>query len=213
MDIAEFVRARLDEDEEIAQAAVGVASPDWETTGDTVAQVLPGGFRSELADPGSTLSAHIARHDPTRVLRQVAVLRWILDQHWRAPSRAPYYCTECQIEDGVIEGEWPCDTVWGVAKLWVDHADYDPVWAPRPAIPAVVSRPWGSGPTLREVRAAEYLTGDAATPMLADQFDRLAAALAEPDEAPRLRDIAARERQCRSVRDDDTVTDREAAPE
>lgn len=59
-----FLAARLDEDERVARAAVdfdyGVR--DW-------------------ADDGDPVNAHIARHDPTRVLREVEAKRRILEQY------------------------------------------------------------------------------------------------------------------------------------
>jgi hypothetical protein len=79
-----------------------------------------------------------------RPLREVAFKRAILRMHepvpfWgnNPPPRSrqtagnvkAWYC-ECQCPDGVIEGEYPCDTARILAAVWSDHDQYRQEWSP-----------------------------------------------------------------------------------
>ncbi|MFG2090415.1 MULTISPECIES: DUF6221 family protein [unclassified Spirillospora] len=94
MDLVEFLRARLARDEQIARACSGTP---WKAT--------PSGtvHTDAEGEPGFVASAeneayaeHIARHDPSRALAEVAARRrivddyekqaWILDQGHRTPG-------------------------------------------------------------------------------------------------------------------------------
>ena len=68
-DLIAFLNARLDEDEAAAKAAWGVEW-DWRYV------TRPFGERPSIAH-----TVHIARHDPARVLREVAFKRAILGQY------------------------------------------------------------------------------------------------------------------------------------
>jgi hypothetical protein len=88
-DIVEFLRARLDEDEAIAEAGRLSLGDDgsaevveweqpygsnvWLPDGNTL--VAGGEYGQPLAEP---VGRHIARHDPARVLREVAAKRELL---------------------------------------------------------------------------------------------------------------------------------------
>lgn len=98
MDLVEFLRARLDRDEQMARACSGVP---WKAT-------PSGTVSTDTGDPGTDGSAyvataendayaeHIARHDPSRALAEVAAKRrivddyekqaWILGQGHRTPE-------------------------------------------------------------------------------------------------------------------------------
>lgn len=79
-----------------------------------------------------------------RWLRGVEGKRRIVDMHEKATtdydthrSEAPdviihvhhEFCGECQCDDGMIGGEWPCDTLKLFASEWSPHPDYEPEWA------------------------------------------------------------------------------------
>ncbi len=79
-----------------------------------------------------------------RKLREVAFKRAILAMHepvpfWgnNPPPRTAqtrenvraWYC-DCQCDDGVIEGEYPCETVRHLAAVWSGHPDYRQEWKP-----------------------------------------------------------------------------------
>lgn len=127
MTIEEFIRARLDEDEAIAQAAIVSDDPYREVTGDhsvwraedndvSGGSVLSGdGFPVVYAEgyPSLAQAEHIARHDPDRVLRQVAALREVVRVSWGTGD--PVY------EDDLMQS---------LAAIWEKHPDYRPEWTP-----------------------------------------------------------------------------------
>lgn len=102
MSLVEFLRARLDEDEAAAKA--------W----------LPFG------NPDDAARAHIARHDPARVLAEVEAKRRIIDLHGAEPH-------ECVAWDGDLGlpctcYEVDCPTLLLLALLYASHPDYDEAW-------------------------------------------------------------------------------------
>ncbi|MGI5139281.1 MULTISPECIES: DUF6221 family protein [unclassified Streptomyces] len=109
-----FLRARLDEDERAARQADD--SP-WEsrTLGrhDQAAVITKEGSASLILLDGSRAAAndaHIARHDPARVLRQTAVLRDGVDLWSRMVGSHARACLRA------------------VAAIWADHPDYREEW-------------------------------------------------------------------------------------
>lgn len=129
--IAEFLTARLDEDQATAEAAADRDSGEWfmgrkwnvyraedvspEDDEETNELVVYGNVKSQ--------SEHIARYDPARVLAEVAAKRALLkrleedadrctdDAEWRGASFAL---------DKVLEY---------LAAPYADHPDYDPTWS------------------------------------------------------------------------------------
>jgi hypothetical protein len=76
-------------------------------------------------------AAHIARHDPARVLAQCAAIRRAMAEH---PEDDDGYCTDNQdigvgwrLEHG-CGWLYPCPTVRALASIWADHPDFDPAW-------------------------------------------------------------------------------------
>jgi hypothetical protein len=107
-DLVTFLRARLDEDEAEARATADADAEFWaDIKGD---------------------STHFARHDPARVLREVAAGRAIL--------------ALARVIDGMasaIQEEWPSPHVpvigseallYPLAAVYSDHPDYDEAWRP-----------------------------------------------------------------------------------
>lgn len=126
--IEAFIRARLREEEEEALAAApGPWSVMVEECGyDFLDYNVESGPDEEVSTSrgdqyGYANARHIARHDPDRVLREVAAKYVILDQ-----------CAE-------IEDSWGVSSWWysiraeailaALASVWSDHPDYDPRWA------------------------------------------------------------------------------------
>jgi Family of unknown function (DUF6221) len=121
MDLSEFLRARLDEDEaaarEIHEARVCTGCSDgWEA-----------GFDPDRCDCDY----------PARVLREVEAKRAILDRHM--PHETAFKglaCNWCSddVDDRpqLAKVRWPCPDVRDLAAIWSDHPDYDPAWAPAP---------------------------------------------------------------------------------
>ncbi|MCX5522182.1 DUF6221 family protein [Streptomyces bobili] len=145
--LVEFLRARLDEDETTAEAArrqvAERACPppqvdEWET-GAGQWRVVPwlysGRAEADFAQWGrieiATLAKdHIARHDPARVLADVAAKRRILDD----------VLPTMQADEVSIAGEWGVgpdpvreasdDLLSLLALPYAEHPDYREEWKP-----------------------------------------------------------------------------------
>jgi uncharacterized protein DUF6221 len=135
MDLVEFLTARLDDDESAAEACRWrdwVPGSDLHPPSVETAEPQPGwhGERATVAGLQATVgkvereyehAAHIARHDPARVLREVAAKRQLL-------------------ADALKMAEDAADTeFWGlqnnaarIAQLlaapYADHPDFQPEW-------------------------------------------------------------------------------------
>lgn len=127
-DLIEFLRARLNEDE---QAALGISDTwhveDYEVTaqadGAVQASWVVAGPRGEVGVAmvnGVRRAHHIARHDPARVLREVEAKRRIIAEH--EPGQDP-----CDAHDAMFETV-PCDTLMELAAVYADHPDYREDW-------------------------------------------------------------------------------------
>jgi Family of unknown function (DUF6221) len=111
--LARFLLARLHEDERIAQAArdADVAPPSPTAAPDR-------------ADLVSGLAVHIARHDPARVLLDVAAKRAVV-QTWLVAVRRRLI--EHLDPDAVDMAE---TAIAHLAAVYADHPDYRQAWLP-----------------------------------------------------------------------------------
>ncbi|MGW1295144.1 DUF6221 family protein [Streptomyces sp. NPDC002533] len=136
--LVQFLRNRLDEDEQTARAATW---DEWDSAHWTarppqadyeryiVADYLDDGVvvvTPENADPDG-VGRHIARHDPARVLREIDAKRQILDE----------YANEARVMEqghrtGWTEGGQAArETVLKLlAVAYADHPDYRDTWKP-----------------------------------------------------------------------------------
>ncbi|WP_230536451.1 DUF6221 family protein [Streptomyces sp. OUCMDZ-3434] len=121
-----FLRARLDEDEVVARA-VGWDEVDavdylWGTRH----LLLKRADESKAgAEMDASLAAHIARHDPARVLAEVEAKRRIVRAHEK-------WC-EGRCEAKYPEGGFDAAHYWSVKSLaaaYADHPDYREEWRP-----------------------------------------------------------------------------------
>jgi hypothetical protein len=132
-DLAAFLAARLSEDEAIAREAAGLTEC-WVAEEPAIGVVLVDG--EPLIEGHITgLTAHIARHDPARVLREAGAMRARLA-----------LLAEAQAElDRLLADEHasPMDQAMAVgrvrgarmavrydAAVWRDYPDYDEAWRP-----------------------------------------------------------------------------------
>lgn len=130
MTLAEFVAARLDEDEAEAKGPPGWKLERW--TAVKYADKASGRNWRVDAEPRCVVDSvaredaqFMARHDPARALREVDAKRAILDltrkvQEWThgsAGATAGYAAA-------VVS-----DALRALAAVWPDHPDYDPEWA------------------------------------------------------------------------------------
>ncbi|MFH8336936.1 DUF6221 family protein [Streptomyces sp. AM6-12] len=107
-DLVEFLRARLDEDEQIARDA------------NTSPEMVTGIPRSYASAP---VALHIVRHDPARVLAEVDARRGIVDDlaeviRWAERASLDY-------QDGADACE---RTLKRLALPFADHPDYNEAW-------------------------------------------------------------------------------------
>lgn len=151
MGLVEFLRARLDEDE---KAALAVERRHWDvhdthvSTGGHCASVLSRNPDDQwdvkvvawlptfqlvgwnVPGPWAN-AAHIARHDPARVLREVEAKRRILGDHRLGDADECVICHAGAQSCGCMGwGDFPCDTVRLLAVAYDDHPDYRQEWRP-----------------------------------------------------------------------------------
>jgi len=119
MTVVEFLEARVAEDELTAQAAVD-GSPSWRVFYDYRDVKDADGHYVVQADgsyPSAEQAAHIARHDPARVLRGCTAIRAVIAELLR--REATDDDSDPYLEDLVRE----------LAAVYADHPDYDVAWA------------------------------------------------------------------------------------
>lgn len=147
-DLVQWLRAQLDEDERTARAAT--PGPWWHNPGkqwlgpeafekydlregeEFVGYGGPHPFTGAVASTGPASNAqgmmdaaHIARHDPARVLSEIDAKRRLLALHARAHH-------QCVTEDGPTQ--WhaadPCTTLRLLALPYADRPGYREEWRP-----------------------------------------------------------------------------------
>ncbi len=137
-DLVAFLNARLDEDETAAKTAT---NGPWYQDGSEIR-----GHNRPYAGGGPGLlvvkftwpqeSAHILRHDPARVLREVEAKRAILAEH--GPANGGRDTDRCRVCTAIAHTGMghadarrfraPCPTLLFLAAVYSDHPDYDPEW-------------------------------------------------------------------------------------
>lgn len=129
MNLVEFLRARLDEDEQSARAAT--AGP-WYV--DDIDQELrtadvysaDGRVTSAYTEPCCSVedATHMARHDPARVLVEVEAKRRIIDEYER-------YAAERRRAMGGWDSYSEVSPILAaLAAVYADHPDYRQEWRP-----------------------------------------------------------------------------------
>jgi hypothetical protein len=161
-DLVEFLIARLDEEQAGAEAARDAHVGLYATEGDAEWRVADGGEGVYTEAHGinvvvdglgylrDAVAAHIARHDPARVLAEVKAKRAILALHTyggnaRHPgtdSKIPV-CAVCEspplyytppwppevfLDDDGDPCMWPCLTLRHLAATYDQHPDYKQAW-------------------------------------------------------------------------------------
>lgn len=147
-ELVAFLCAQLDADEAAAKAA---DEGPWELSWDGQEHQLraPGSkwpiaewtyairtygddVDEERADCNTADQEHIARHDPARVLREIAAKRAIIDAH----NDDGWCCPVCTHEPTSGEDDFrgsynhPCPTLRHLAAVYADRPDYRKEWKP-----------------------------------------------------------------------------------
>lgn len=120
LSIVDFLRERIEEDCILAQAAIDdLYGPDdcyFDTS------------NRHIVD-------HYLRHEPERVLREVAAKRRIMERHSRYDDTNRFldYCAGCPSgnDDGYPDTELKdCPELQDLAFTWNEHEDWDTAWCP-----------------------------------------------------------------------------------
>lgn len=130
MTIVEFLEARIAEDEVVARVC---ADADHEGPELRVRIVSGEGMYvfgpHEVAPSGrfgyeeDERTRHFERHDPARVLREVAAKRAIVDRFKSAPMA--FY----EDDGGVLVEYVLGEVLTDLARIYSDHPDFNPDWA------------------------------------------------------------------------------------
>jgi hypothetical protein len=138
-DLITFLRARLQEDEDTAQAAARAAEngynsePPWEFDGD---EMVSADGRGILTGPWGIeheIARHVERFQPARVLREVEAKRRVMERHCLSDAtKFTAYCAGGHYDsDGYPEVELQdCPELQDMAFIWNDHEDWSNAWCP-----------------------------------------------------------------------------------
>jgi hypothetical protein len=145
-DLVAFLNARLDEDEIAALDASDKRYPDgdhwWSRSNGQIVQrgyCVPGEPAGVVADTnvqGPERTPHMTRHDPARVLREVAAKRARLAYYEAAQAKLDHIVAHPGEMTPGDEGVWLGKTAAARmacrydAAVYGDHPDYRQEWAP-----------------------------------------------------------------------------------
>jgi hypothetical protein len=121
-DLVAFLRARLDEDEQVARTAEAETSAVWTAYSESVDEEGGGAVATGSYGYFGDQRHHIARHDPARVLAEVDAKRDVIRLAERAHD---YHATFVSGFAAAME-----DALRKFALAYADHPDYKPEWAP-----------------------------------------------------------------------------------
>ncbi len=136
-DLVEFLRARLDEDEQTATTAAAATfseCPTWTSKDDGTGRQTHGYVMADHTaicghdddDVLLPIADHIARHDPARVLREVEAKRHVLHLYdtarhheANAVNALPVFETTVRALRSIVQA---------LAAVYSDHPDYQQEW-------------------------------------------------------------------------------------
>ncbi|MFB6593947.1 DUF6221 family protein [Streptomyces diastaticus] len=137
-DLITFLRARLGEDEAVARAATagpwvesGVGDHGWGVS----FSALGSGVEADDSDQGRADAAHIARHDPARVLAEVEAKRRVVGEcaYWNERMEAeavnPPKFPQPGLDLGLLLDAMN-PILRHLAAPYADHPDYREEWRP-----------------------------------------------------------------------------------
>jgi hypothetical protein len=130
--LTEFLLARIAEDEAAALACKGRG--EWVQATDRGIATVHG---IRIADTHALATAHIARHDPARVLAESKAKRRIVERHEGVADSTAYgsptgyacrVCLKFHADYDCENEQWPCATIRALAAVYADHPDYREEW-------------------------------------------------------------------------------------
>jgi hypothetical protein len=114
----------------------GKTVPRWKITGSGfgLIDVDGGTVRAQNIFPAE--AAHVVRHDPARVLREVGAKRDIVKFHpitrdviaVKPDGLHGFGCATCHQDEGLTMGYGWCATLLALAAVYADHPDYRAEW-------------------------------------------------------------------------------------
>lgn len=144
MTIVEFLTARLRDDESYALEAAKEFGPDWieiwsgqiDLSANLPERQPPDNrpWDAHVQTNDSRVSRYMVRHDPARVLREVAAKREVLSSYVAALAKVE---SRGEMPDGVKPTDLIAAAELGVLKIivrdlasvYADHPDYEQAWA------------------------------------------------------------------------------------
>lgn len=136
-ELVEFLKARLDEDE---QAALNAQPGSWRYDRERFTVTCSGypvaswRHEGELASGSPLLDRtgeYVERFDPERVMAEVAAKRRRLARH--VPTEDPLHgtlCSWCSVPQVSVYQAWPCADIRDDVAVYADHPDYREEWRP-----------------------------------------------------------------------------------
>lgn len=91
-------------------------------------RTMPRVVANQMVEVDSSAGGHIVRHDPARVLREVAAKRAILQRYVRASEVPPSVAGYVRGQDSGYT-EACLDALRDLASAWSDHPEYRTEWA------------------------------------------------------------------------------------
>ncbi|NKV28226.1 hypothetical protein GS921_00335 [Rhodococcus hoagii] len=135
-DLVEFLRARLDEDRQAAQAALDADKMFVDDGGFTIEYRWARITIHQSGGRGTGFAS--GAPSPARVLREGEAKRQIIEPHKRADWFVPdadqtgacIQCSkECDENGHLAIVAWPCPTLRALAAVYSDHCDYQQEWS------------------------------------------------------------------------------------
>lgn len=126
--LVEFLRARLNEDEAAAEQTLslklragrfrGKTIPHWKITGSGYGLIDEDGGTVRAQNIFPAEAAHVVRHDPARVLREIDAKRKILNAYEKWQTRADAGEELSQFERGTLAGLYSVCRTLAEAEGW-----------------------------------------------------------------------------------------------
>ncbi|WP_406461155.1 DUF6221 family protein [Streptomyces sp. NBC_01622] len=126
-DLVAFLKARLDEDADLARRCDRAGfSPAWTAHG---AAVDFG--RGDLSSFHTAIARHVALYDPARVLREVEAKQRVLNRYTLSPADGDPERPWDDRDDCQFDGDlWPCDDLLDLALPYQEHPDFPERYKP-----------------------------------------------------------------------------------